>query len=263
MPITVDADIRRFTQEEFARVAYGVMETIFAVHNAMGRFFSEEIYRDTIARRLEEARTEVRIEVRFEDFVKEYFMDLLVSNGAVFELKTATALTAKHRSQLLNYLLLAGLSHGKLVNLRPEIVEHEFVNTSLTRGDCTRFDVDERNWREVGHPSRPIVPWFVGLLREVGAALDLQFYEDAVTHLLGGERAVVNDVDVYDGSVRVGRQRTRLAASGWSFKVTALDRSRQSRFAMHLRRFLDHTPLDGVQWINVTREQLTFTTVGK
>jgi hypothetical protein len=34
---------------------------------------------------------------------------------------------------LMHYLFLTGLPHGKLVNLRPEQVEHAFVNESLRR----------------------------------------------------------------------------------------------------------------------------------
>jgi GxxExxY protein len=263
MAVTVDADIRRMTQQEFGRVAYKVMECVFAIHNEMGRFFSEEIYRDVAALRLPDAQAEVRIEVRFEDFVKEYFIDLLVGGGAIFELKTAAALTASHRSQLLNYLLLTGLSHGKLVNLRQELVEHEFVNTNLTRSDCTRFEVDDRNWREVGDSARPLAPWLVRLLRDIGAGLDLHCYEDAVTHFVGGEGAVVQEVDVLDGARRVGKQKLRLAAPGWTFKITAVDSAEQAPFEEHARRFLNHTPLHGLQWINVTRKQVTFKTIEK
>lgn len=263
MPITVHADVRRMAQEEFAQVAYDFMQCVFAVHNEMGRFFSEEIYRDAITRRFSDAQREVQIVVRFEDFVKEYFIDLLVSGGAIFELKTVSALTTSHRSQLLNYLLLTGLSHGKLVNLRPVSVEHEFVNTSLTKEDCIQFDVDDRNWREVPGSSRPLAPWFVSLLHEIGAGLILHLYEDAVMHFLGGEEVAVQDVEVLDNTGRVGNQKLRLAVPGWSFRITALDSTGHSRFEEHVRRFLNHTHLHGIQWINVTRKQVVFRTISK
>lgn len=263
MPITVDADICRMTQEQFGQVSYRVMECVFEIHKEMGRFFSEEIYRETLKRRIPHSQTEVCIEDRFEDFVKRYFIDLLVGGGADFELKTAGALIATHRSQLLNDLFLTGLSHGKLVNLRTELVEHEFVNTSLTREDRIRFEVDERHWREVHNSPRPLLPWFIRLLHEVGAGLDVHLYEEALTHYFGGEAAVLQHVDVLDGSTRVGKQKLRLAAPGWTFKVTALDNSGHPRFEEHARRLLNHTPLQGFQWINVTRKQVTFRTIDK
>lgn len=132
MPVTVHAETRRMDQDEFGRVAYDVMKCVFGLHNALGRFFHEDIYRDEIAWRFPGSRKEVQIEVCFRDFRKDYFMDLLVNAGAVFELKAVQALTDRHRSQLMNYLLLAELPHGKLINLGPELVEHEFVNALLT-----------------------------------------------------------------------------------------------------------------------------------
>jgi hypothetical protein len=80
------------------------------------------------------------------DFQKRYFLDLLVAEGALFEFKAVDALTPAHRSQLLNYLLLAGLAHGKLINVRTQNVQHEFVNTTLTSADRTAFSVDAAAW---------------------------------------------------------------------------------------------------------------------
>jgi hypothetical protein len=80
--------------------------------------------------------------------------------GAIFELKAVEALTDRHRGQLLNYLFLADLPHGKLVNLQPQRVEHEFVNAPIRsheRRDFTVIDADADPESEVevqvsGHP---------------------------------------------------------------------------------------------------------------
>ena len=127
MPIEVHANIHHLDQNEFGQIAYGVMDHIFAVHNKMGRFLDEDIYRDAVASRVgHDSQTELLIEVMFDDFCKEYYMDLLLAGGAVFELKTVRRLGAAQRSQLLNYLLLCELSHGKLVN-------HRFHWINITR----------------------------------------------------------------------------------------------------------------------------------
>jgi hypothetical protein len=89
---------------------------------------------------------EVPILVKHADFCKTYFIDLLVDRGAIFELKTVSHLTDEHRAQLISYLLLTGGRHGKFINFRPERVEHEFVNTTLTLADRTIFDVDDSAW---------------------------------------------------------------------------------------------------------------------
>ena len=54
----------------------------------------------------------------------------------------------RHRAQLLNYLLLTDTQHGKLVNLRRERIQHEFVNTTLTRADRNTFSVNDRDWHD-------------------------------------------------------------------------------------------------------------------
>src|SRR5262245_23381611 len=112
MPVTIHAELRRLDQDAFGQIAYDVMGQIFAVHTEFGRFLREEIYHTEIARR-SGGLAKVPIEVQHAGFRKFYFIDLLVGGGAIFELKTASGLTDYHRSQLLHYLLLADLSHGK------------------------------------------------------------------------------------------------------------------------------------------------------
>jgi hypothetical protein len=94
MPVTVDAEIRQLTGEESSRAAYDVMHCVFAVHNELGRFFDEDIYRDEIARRVADVRAEVLIAVAFREFRKPYFMDLLAHGGFVSTGSTWPATTS-------------------------------------------------------------------------------------------------------------------------------------------------------------------------
>ena len=125
MPIQVGATTRRLDQIEFGGIAYDVMGCVFEIHNEFGRFFDEKIYKWELNRRCPGVQLEVPIEVTFESFRKLYYLDALVEGGAAFEFKTVESLTDRHRSQLLHYLLMADLSHGKLVNLRTEQVQHD------------------------------------------------------------------------------------------------------------------------------------------
>ncbi|MBI3462881.1 MAG: GxxExxY protein [Planctomycetes bacterium] len=180
MPIVVDAEVRRLDQQEFGAVAYDVMECIFQVHREIGRFFDEAVYRDAIAARVAEARKEVRITVQFDGFFKEYLVDLLVQGGAVFELKTVESLSSRHQAQLINYLLLMGVNHGKLVNLRTERVQHRFVNTSLSFVDRVEFTVDASQWSPVEACHQALLSWLEGAVREWGTGLERRLYEQAV-----------------------------------------------------------------------------------
>ncbi len=168
------------------------MGYVFEIHNEFGRFFDEKIYKWELNRRCPGVQLEVPIELTFEGFRKLYYLDALAEGGAAFEFKAVESLTDRHRSQLLHYLLMADLSHGKLVNLRTEQVQHEFVNTTLRANDRAEFEIADHGWQEIGH--KPIREWYTAFLREVGACLDISLYEEALTHLLGGEEQTLQEV---------------------------------------------------------------------
>ncbi len=234
------------------------MNCVFEIHNEFGRFFDEKIYKRELWRRYPRTQLEVPIEVLFEGFRKLYYLDALIDDGAAFEFKAVESLTDRHRSQLLHYLMLADLAHGKLVNMRNEQVQHEFVNTTLRTADRTKFEVSDRGWQEIG--DKPMREWFIAFLRDIGTGLDLGLYEEALTHLLGDEEKVLREVEVVSGGTILGPQKFHLAAPGVAFKVTTLPAD-SVQFETHTRRLLEHTSLKAVQWINVTRNEVSFQTI--
>ena len=262
MPILVDAETRRMSQNEFGAVAYQVMRRVFDVHNQLGRFFNESIYQKAVADGLSGARTEVKVEAVFEDFRKQYFIDLLVDGGAAFEFKAVEKLTGRHRAQLLNYLLLAELSHGKLINVRPELVEHEFVNTSLTREVRAEFATDDSEWREMPAVRGSVKEYLLAVMRDWGTGLEIPLYTDALTHFLGGEATVQQEVAILLEGRQVGRQKIRLLTPDATFQLTQIaDKKGLDRFETHARLFLNHTGLNILQWINISLHQVTFRTI--
>jgi GxxExxY protein len=164
MPIRVGADIRRMDDEEFGETVYDVMRHIFNVHGELGRLFNERIYQREIAFRLPGALREVPIELQFEDFCKTYYLDLLIGGGAIFEMKAVERLTERHERQLMHYLFLLDLPHGKLVNLRTERVQHKFINNTLSLHDRTSFAVIDDDWEDL-HAER-LKGRVISMLRE-------------------------------------------------------------------------------------------------
>src|ERR1035441_887945 len=161
MPIEVSTAIEACDQEAFHALDRQLMGVIFEVHSEFGRLLDEDLYKCEIASRcvtlgLQPAEREVRICVRHESFIKDYFMDLVVCHSFMLEAKATERLVAAHRGQSLNYLLLAGLKHGRLVNLRTERVQHEFVSTTLTPEERRRFSVEEDDWVELSAESRQL-----------------------------------------------------------------------------------------------------------
>ena len=260
MPITTRIPIRRLSQSEFGEIAYEVMEHVFAIHNEIGRFFDEKIYKRELARRLPNVRLEEPIEVSFGSFRTTYGLDVLVADGALFEFKAAECIVDRHRAQLLNYLLLCDLAHGKLINVRTEDVQHEFVNTQWRADTRREFAVLSERWDSKIPGATALRDYLTSLLRDLGAGLELSLYEHAVVHHLGGAELVEAKVPVRINGRQVGEQPMRLLAPRVAFKITGLERS-LGQFEAHARRLLAHVDLHAIVWVNVNMNEVIFTTL--
>lgn len=258
MPISSKYQMKRFSQEEFGDIAYEVMRHVFAVHKDLGRLFSEEIYQAEIAYRLGNAIREAPIHISFGDFSTTLFLDLLVEGGAIFEFKAVEALVPRHKAQLLNYLLLADASHGKIVNMRSEDVEHEFINTNLRRKDRISFSVESEGWKEA---DSSCLDWLIALLRDWGVGLDLSLYEEAIKHRYNSNNLLAKpEIRAPDGRL-IGCQEILQIAPGTAIRVTAVPAESLPAFAHHLRRFFRHSSLRALHWVNLTRPVVQFTTI--
>ena len=149
MPIKLPVQTHRVSQQEFGEIAYEVMRHIFAIQNEFGRFFDEKIYKRELAARMSGIVLEVPITVTHDSFWKEYYADVLVQGIGVFEVKAVEAIHPRHIRQTVNYLLLTDLEHAKVVNVRPEMVEHEFVNCSLRLNEQRNPIIREEDWDHV------------------------------------------------------------------------------------------------------------------
>jgi GxxExxY protein len=261
MPIHVGAEIRPMADAEFKVRVYDVMRHVSDMHRKLGRLFQEKIYQRAIAYRIPDAEREVPVELRFDGFCKTYYLDLLVGGGAIFELKAAESLSGRHERQLMHYLFLTGLPHGKLVNLRPERVEHKFVNNTLTPAERAAFVVAAEGWRETG--AARLKEGMIGLLRDWGVGLDVALYEEAAGNLCGQPPDAQCQVGIRLGGRPLGAQAMRLAGPGVGLRITALPAQREREYQIHLSRLLDHADLEAIQWINITRPVVRFRTVEK
>ena len=130
MPIKLSKHFEPISYDDFHSLDYDVMGIVFSIHWELGRFLKEKIYQNELAYRCQKAgfknvATEVEIDVSYKDFHKVYYIDLLINN-AVYELKTAQELGGEHEKQTINYLMLTGLTHAKLINLRTPSVQYRF-----------------------------------------------------------------------------------------------------------------------------------------
>jgi GxxExxY protein len=267
MPIEVTSRIEVFDQEAFHGLDKKLMRIVFDVHNKFGRFFDETLYKSEIAARwinagFGTAEREVRITAKHGTFQKDYLMDILFNAGLMLEAKTTEILTPNHRTYGLNYLFLTGMRHGRLVNLRPERVQHEFLSTRLTAERRHEFTIDDSDWKCLNPESSVLKDTLVDLLKDWGAFLEAGLYKEAVTHFLGGTEKVVRFVPIVSAGRTIGEQKLHLLNADTAFSFTSVV-AKPNSMMEHQRRFLEHTPLRFIQWVNFRRHRIEFRTLRK
>jgi GxxExxY protein len=265
MPIEVESEIHVLDRDEFHSLAHRVLGIAFDVHNEFGRLLDESVYKRAITLRcaaagILPARQEVRILVRFNGFEKLYCMDLLFASGLMVELKTVESLTNAHFSQAINYLLLTGMAHGLLLNLRAERVTHQFVSTTLDLAERRRFSIHDADWTPTNESSRWLRQTVAGLLADWGAFLQVPLYREAIIHFLGGPERALRKIPILDGEHTLGFDEVCLLCDDTALAFTAVTDAQQ-RMREHLQRLLDHTRLACIQWINLNRHDIEFRTI--
>lgn len=266
MPVECSVEIRPVGQERFHSIDKVVMGHAFDIHNTLGRFCDERIYQEELSRRCRadglEVHREVLLRVTHRDFTKPYYLDMLLEHGVIFELKAVEALTTNHEKQLINYLLLAGLKHGKLVNFRPCSVESRFVSTRLTRGDRASFHVVDDDWEGNDEPSRRLHEVLRALLDDWRAFLDANLYREALLHFLDGPGLGARPVDIEVAGRVVGRQNMCVLGSEAAWHLSAVRRHLGS-YEIHIVRLLCHTAIERVHWINLDQRTVRLKTLRK
>lgn len=228
MPITCPITFPRLSTEEFRSLDYKIMGLAFACHKEIGRLADESVYQADLAARLVDAGyrvvREVPVTASFRTFVKHYFMDIVVADNSIYELKAVAKLNAQHEAQLMNYLLMVGCSHGKVINFHSVSVESRFVNAPMTIEQRRSFEVNAQSW----DGDTDLLDCAVGLLRDWGTCLELPLYYQGLIHLLGGDEAVTKLIPLKRGGISLGNQRFHLQGQRKLSDLLPLGRSRMS-----------------------------------
>jgi len=264
MPIVLSSPIVIYGQEAFHAVDKVVTGCAFDIYNAMGRFFDERLYQAELEAHLTDrglsVEREMKIVLTLDGFTRDYFVDLLINGGVIVETKAAETLTPAHRAQVLNYLYLVGLYHATLLNFRTERVEHEFVSTTLTPALRRRITWNLAGWQPLCPGCEILHDTLRRVLGDWGSGLAPALYRDAISHFLGGEAEVVREVAIGSMHGNIGTQKIHQLADDIAFSVTA-SAHRPDRVEEHQRRFIQHTRLRALQWVNVYRQTVTLQTI--
>ncbi len=264
MPIITSAPITIFDQPTFHLVDEVVTGIAYDVHNQFGRYLDERLYQTELAYRLRargfEVVREMNITLTLDGFTKDYYIDFLINGGVILETKTAETLTAAHKAQVLNYIFLCGLHHAMLLNFRPERVQRQFVSTQLTPAERNRISWTTTKWQPLSAACELLQEILNRALMEWGSCLDPMLYRDAITHFLGGEEKVIREIELRSQHGLIGTQKVHHLTDDIAFTVTSSVHHPNSVLE-HQKRFLVHTSLHAIQWINLNRQHITLHTI--
>ena len=266
MVIKCGVSVFSIDQERFHEIDRLVMGHSFALQNEMGRFFDERLYQEELSTRCSDSgvsvQREVSLRISHRDFHKDYLLDLLIENSALFELKAVEALNSKHQAQLLNYLHLLNLQHGKLINFRPASVESRFVSTQLTKEKRLAFSMDKTKWDHESEGSEVLSDALAGLLGEWGVFLDSNLYREAMLHFTAEKSPGLQEVEIVRSGRAIGIQKMCLLTPDTAWHLSAHHEHLES-YEVHMRRLLNHTNLRAIHWINMHKHQVMMKTLKK
>lgn len=236
----------------------------FIIHRELGCLWDEPIYQNGLAMKLKSAGcqvwTEVPITVSHKEFRKQYYLDFVANDSLIYELKTVSKLTRAHNLQLLTYLLLLDIRCGKLINFRSKSVEHQSVNAIPNYEEQRRFEFDAKRWEELSERDRLFTEILTDLLKDWGVYLETSLYEAGLVHFLGGEDSVYCKVPMLQNQTKLGTTRLPLIDEHSAFHLTATSEDKTS-LESHLRRFLKHTCLTRLQWVNLNHHHVELITL--
>lgn len=264
MPVQVEHPVKALSEQEFHDLDFQVMRLAFDTHNRLGRFYDEKIYQNELIRLCNDeglkTASEVKIQLMHTLFFKNLFIDCLIEDGAIYELKAAESISSSHRVQTLGYLFLSNVQHGKIINFRPSSVEHEFVSTTLTLHDRLKIHLIEKSWNRNSATALKLKSLVTDLFSDWGLFLNTDWYREAICHLWDGGRNLDHSVEIKSGSVVLGKQIVPLIAHAESFCISSI-KNKISVYQAHLQRFLDHTDLQALHWININHFNVKLNTL--
>ncbi|VGO22812.1 GxxExxY protein [Pontiella sulfatireligans] len=265
MPIILPHTIEPLSEQAFHKLDYSVMALAFEMHNTLGRFYNEQIYKNELLQKCLargfEAECEAEVKLTHQDYSKSLFIDLLIS-GSVYELKTIKSIQKPQRIQTLDYVFATNTKHGKIINFRPVSVEHEFVSTTLDREARTSLCIQDSRWNTSSKNARKLKTRMIDIMNDWGAFFDTHIYEEALIHFLGGEQKIVQSVEIKNGNQLLGTQKFTCLSETDIFLITAA-KGDINRYETHLTRLLSHTPFEQLHWINLNRSTIQFASLEK
>jgi GxxExxY protein len=98
-----------------------IIKAAFTVHNRLGSSFLEKVYENALAKELQsmgiKAEQQKQMTVNYGgESIGDFFVDMLVEDRVIVELKAVSTLERSFEEKLLHYLKVSGVEVGLLMN---------------------------------------------------------------------------------------------------------------------------------------------------
>ena len=112
----------------YAELTSNILGACFEVMKELGPGFLEKVYKNALFIAMKQKGLQVEVEQPFEvvfrgKIIGRYSADLVVERSVIVELKCCDQLIREHQAQVFNYLKVAKLPVGLLVNFRRRQLE--------------------------------------------------------------------------------------------------------------------------------------------
>ncbi len=151
--------MRRVQNLLYPELSYKIVGLLMEIHNKLGNKYQEKHYQRAFEIKLDQSgmkfKREFLINLRFEgETMGKFYVDFLVEDKIIVELKKVWKMTQNDYKQVLRYLDSTGFKLAILVNLRHQRLEFRRVvnsrprktwqkNISDIRGKLARISDDE------------------------------------------------------------------------------------------------------------------------
>jgi len=124
----------------YPELSYILMGILFEVHNKLGTKYQEKHYQRAIEIKLKELKIsyqkEAKVDINFgKEKIGKLFVDFVVDNKIVLEIKKIPKITEDHIKQVLRYLNTLNLKLGIIANFQHQKLEYIRVLNSRIRTD--------------------------------------------------------------------------------------------------------------------------------
>ncbi|MEK7502201.1 MAG: GxxExxY protein [Patescibacteria group bacterium] len=116
-------------------LSYKIMGILFLVHNQLGNRYQEKYYQRAIEEGLKEQeiryKKEILVDLMFNKVkIGKYFLDFLIEEKIILEVKTVENLKPKDFKQVLAYLTSKNIQLGILANFRSDRLTYKRILNS-------------------------------------------------------------------------------------------------------------------------------------